>query len=144
MSDEIRYEVQGSIAEITINRPEKMNAMTDPMYAAIGEAIQQAEDDSDVRCIVVTGAGERAFSAGHDLLEFAEAGDWRPWRPDRFDTGLECRKPTIAAVNGYCLAGGLELALFCDIRLAADTAQFGCPEVRWPSSTGTAPSGSRA
>ena len=130
MSENVRYEVADHVARITIDRPEKMNAMTDEMYGAMSDAIRAADTDSNVRCVIVTGAGDRAFSAGHDLLEFAGGGEWRPWRPDRFDVGLECSKATIAAVNGYCLAGALELALFCDIRLASETAQFGCPEVK--------------
>jgi enoyl-CoA hydratase/carnithine racemase len=131
MPDDVRYETEDQIAQITVNRPEKMNAMTDAMYAQIGDAIRQADADPAVRCLIITGEG-RAFSAGHDLLEFGERGaGWQPWSPDRFDVGLECSKPTIAAINGYSLAGGLELALFCDIRIASNDAQFGCPEVKW-------------
>ena len=128
--DEVTYEVSERVASIGLNRPEKLNAMTDEMYAAIGAAVREAEADSEVRCIVISGSG-RAFTSGHDLGEFAGRSEWRPWRPERFDNGLECAKPVIAAVQGYCLAGGLELALFCDIRIADETAQFGCPEVRW-------------
>ena len=128
--DEVTYEVSERVASIGLNRPEKLNAMTDEMYAAIGAAVREAEGDPEVRCIVISGSG-RAFTSGHDLGEFAGRSEWRPWRPERFDNGLECAKPVIAAVQGYCLAGGLELALFCDIRIADETAQFGCPEVRW-------------
>ncbi len=128
--DEVTYEISERVASIGLNRPEKLNAMTDAMYAAIGAAVREAEGDPEVRCIVISGSG-RAFTSGHDLGEFAGRSEWRPWRPERFDNGLECAKPVIAAVQGYCLAGGLELALFCDIRIADETAQFGCPEVRW-------------
>ncbi len=131
--DEIQYEVTGHIGRLTINRPEKMNAMTGAMYAAIGEAVRSAERDRDVRCVILTGTG-RAFTSGHDLGELADASgrsSWQPYRPERFDNGLECSKPLIAAINGYALAGGLELALFCDIRIASDAAQFGTPEVKW-------------
>ena len=130
---EVEYTVDGHIARLTVNRPEKMNAMTDVMYAAIGDAVRSAEDDSEVRAMIVTGAGDKAFSAGHDLAELANRGDpagWQPWRGRRFDQGLQCSKPLIAAVNGFCLAGGLELALFCDIRIASPSAQFGAPEVK--------------
>ena len=128
--DEVTYEVSERVASIGLNRPEKLNAMTDAMYAAIGAAVREAEGDPEVRCIVISGSG-RAFTSGHDLGEFGGRSEWRPWRPERFDNGLECAKPVIGAVQGYCLAGGLELALFCDIRIADETAQFGCPEVRW-------------
>ena len=128
--DEVTYEVDGHVATITLNRPDKLNAMTDEMYQAIGAALIASDADPAVRCTIVTGTG-RAFTSGHDLGEFADREAWMPWRPNRFDIGLETAKPTIAAIQGYCLAGGLELALFCDIRVCDDTAQFGCPEVRW-------------
>ena len=80
MSENVRYEVADHVARITIDRPEKMNAMTDEMYGAMSDAIRAADTDSNVRCVIVTGAGDRAFSAGHDLLEFAGGGEWRPWR----------------------------------------------------------------
>ena len=130
---EVEYRVEGHIGYLTLNRPEKMNAMTDAMYAAIGDAVGQAERDPAVRCVIVTGSG-RAFTSGHDLGELADRSGtdgWQPYRARRFDNGLECSKPLIAAINGYALAGGLELALFCDIRIASEGAQFGAPEVKW-------------
>lgn len=132
--DEVKYEVSGRIARITLHRPERMNAMTGAMYDAISDGFRAAEADREVRCIIVSGAGGRAFSAGHDLHEMGggrNGAPWQPYRPRRFDNGMECAKPSIAAVDGYCLAGGMELALFCDIRIASDRAQFGSPEVKW-------------
>lgn len=128
--DEVQYDVDGRIATVTLNRPEKLNAMTDAMYRAIADALRQADTDPEVRCSIIAGSG-RAFTSGHDLGELGDRSHWSPWRGDRFDNGLETAKPVIAAINGYCLAGGLELALFCDIRVCDETAQFGCPEVRW-------------
>ncbi|MDA1001985.1 MAG: enoyl-CoA hydratase/isomerase family protein [Chloroflexi bacterium] len=131
---EVEYVVEGAVARIVINRPERMNAMTDAMYEAVSEGFRAAEADRDVRAVIVSGAGGRAFSAGHDLNELGgdrERGAWTPYRPRRWDNGMECAKPTIAAIDGYCLAGGLELALFCDIRIASDRSQFGAPEVKW-------------
>ncbi len=128
--DEIGYSVDGHIASIQLRRPEKLNAMTDEMYRAIGGALREADGDPQVRCVIVSGGG-RAFSSGHDMGEFGERGGWMPWSAARFDTGLETAKPVIAAITGYCLAGGLELALFCDIRICDESAQFGCPEPRW-------------
>ena len=128
--DEISYEVDGHIASLQLLRPEKLNAMTDEMYRSIGNALQRADANPQVRCTIISGSG-RAFSSGHDLLQFGERQAWMPWSGARFDNGLETAKPVIAAINGYCLAGGLELALYCDIRICDDTAQFGCPEPRW-------------
>jgi len=106
------------------------------MYAAISSHLSEIDSNDDIWVGVITGAGDKAFTAGADLVgmhgtaEKAEVG-WSSPRPTRFDLGLEVQKPLIAAVNGYCLAGGLELALVCDIRIASETAQFGCPEVKW-------------
>ena len=132
--NEVKYEVSGRIARITIDRPERMNAMTGAMYEEISNRLREAEADKQVRAIIVSGDGGRAFSAGHDLYEMggepSKVG-WQPHRARRFDNGMECAKPTVAAIDGYCLAGGLELALFCDVRIASDRSQFGSPEVKW-------------
>ncbi len=128
--DEIDYSVEGHIASVRLTRPEKLNAMTNEMYLAIGDALREADANPQVRCVIISGQG-RAFSSGHDMGEFGDRQGWMPWSGERFDTGLETAKPTIAAITGYCLAGGLELALFCDIRICDQTAQFGSPEPRW-------------
>ena len=132
----VKVEVEAGIGWIRLNRPEKMNAMDMEMYASISDRLREIDSRDDIRVGVITGAGDRAFTAGADLVrmhgtaESAEAG-WSSMRATRFDLGLEVQKPLIAAVNGYCLAGGLELALVCDIRVASENAQFGCPEVKW-------------
>ncbi len=132
----VGFEVKDHVATITLNRPEKQNAMDNEMYAAISSHLKEIDSNDDIWVGVITGAGDKAFTAGADLVgmhgtaEKAEVG-WSSPRPTRFDLGLEVQKPLIAAVNGYCLAGGLELALVCDIRIASETAQFGCPEVKW-------------
>jgi E-phenylitaconyl-CoA hydratase len=132
----VGFEVKQHVATITLNRPEKHNAMDNEMYTAISSHLADIDSNDDIWVGVITGAGEKAFTAGADLVgmhgttEKAEVG-WSSPRPTRFDLGLEVQKPLIAAVNGYCLAGGLELALVCDIRIASETAQFGCPEVKW-------------
>lgn len=132
----VDFHVQDRIATITLNRPEKMNAMDAEMYEQISRHLKRIDEDDGIWIGIVTGAGDRAFTAGADLVSVhgaaeAGSGSWAANRPDRFDLGLEVQKPMIAAVNGYCLAGGLELALFCDIRIASDRAQFGTPEVKW-------------
>jgi enoyl-CoA hydratase/carnithine racemase len=132
----VEFEVRGRVALLTLNRPEKLNAMDSEMYEAISGHLRRIDADDEIWAGVVTGSGDRAFTAGADLVglhgtaEAARPG-WSSPRADRFDLGLEVQKPLIAAVNGYCLAGGLELALVCDIRVAAENAQFGCPEVKW-------------
>ena len=132
----VEFEVKDHIATITLNRPEKHNAMDTEMYTAISSHLNEIDSNDDIWVGVITGAGDKAFTAGADLVgmhgtaEKAEVG-WSSPRPTRFDLGLEVQKPLIAAVNGYCLAGGLELALVCDIRIASETAEFGCPEVKW-------------
>lgn len=132
----VEFEVKGPVATITLNRPEKMNAMDTEMYESISAHLREIDRRDDIRVGVITGSGDRAFTAGADLVglhgsaEQAQVG-WSSTRATRFDLGLEVQKPLIAAVNGYCLAGGLELALVCDIRVASETAQFGCPEVKW-------------
>ena len=132
----VGFEVKDHVATITLNRPEKQNAMDSEMYEAISSHLSEIDSNDDIWVGVITGAGDKAFTAGADLVgmhgtaEKAEVG-WSSPRPTRFDLGLEVQKPLIAAVNGYCLAGGLELALVCDIRIASETAQFGCPEVKW-------------
>ena len=126
---------QDGIARITINRPEVLNALDPATYAEITDAFQQIERDPDILVGIVTGAGERAFTAGADLKLMHTGADdlrqWTPWQADRWDFGATTSKPLIAAINGYALAGGLELALVCDIRIASTNAIFGTPEVKW-------------
>jgi enoyl-CoA hydratase/carnithine racemase len=131
----VKFEREGKVAVLTLDRPEKLNAMDAGMYTEISQRLAEIDRDDGIWVGVVTGAGDRAFTAGADLVTVhdphGERPSWRATRPDRFDLGLEVQKPLIAAVNGYCLAGGLELALVCDIRIASERAQFGTPEVKW-------------
>lgn len=131
----LNFEKQGPVALITIDRPEKLNAMDRDIYAALDAAFAEIDADRDIAVGIVTGSGERAFSAGADLKGMHGADSapkgWGPWRPDGWSFGRTPRTPLIAAINGYALAGGLELALTCDIRIATPNAQFGSPEVKW-------------
>jgi enoyl-CoA hydratase/carnithine racemase len=131
----IIFEKDEGVARITINRPEVLNALDPATYTEITEAFQQIERDPDIGVGIITGAGDKAFTAGADLKIMhsggADLSQWAPWRQDRWDFGATTSKPLIAAVNGYALAGGLELALVCDIRIASPNAVFGTPEVKW-------------
>jgi enoyl-CoA hydratase len=130
--DAVRYERRGSAAVITIDRQERRNAVDGPTAAALRDAYLRFEDDADARVLVLTGAGELAFCAGADLKAVQTfAGRLTlPEGPLGF-TRLTPSRPTIAAISGYCLAGGLELALWCDLRIATETAMLGFPERRW-------------
>ena len=128
------YEKKDRIAYITINRPEAMNAMDPETYKELSEAWTDVRDDPDVWVAIITGAGDRAFSAGADLKKTigrpVEA--WHFWQTQEeqiLNRGMEVWKPIVAAVNGYCLAGGMTLLLATDIRIAAEHATFGLSEV---------------
>ncbi|MCW2584098.1 MAG: enoyl-CoA hydratase [Klenkia sp.] len=132
---DVTYAVDGAVALITLDRPEAHNALTVPMIGRLAEATDAARRDRDVLAVVVTGAGDRAFCAGGDLGELIPrltAGELEVLIPDptkRFFSDLFT--PVVAAVNGICVAGGLELLLGTDLRIAAEHAVFGLPEVRW-------------
>jgi enoyl-CoA hydratase len=129
---ELTVESRGDVRVLTINRPTALNAMTREMYTELTSTLRELDEDPNVRAIIVTGAGDKAFSAGADLKLFHTGEEeWHPWRPNRWDLGANCATPLIAAVNGFAVAGGLELALVCDIRIASPNAQFGAPEIKW-------------
>jgi enoyl-CoA hydratase/carnithine racemase len=130
----ILYETADHAAWITLNRPEVLNAQSDELRAEVTQALERASLDDDVYVVVITGAGEKAFSAGADISQFptrfpvdviAAKARRRP-----YETIREMPKPVIAAVNGLALGGGCELALACDLIIAADSAMFGQPEIR--------------
>src|SRR5437773_9453430 len=128
----VRYEKRDHLAVVTINRPEVMNALHPPANEELSRVWDDVADDPDVRVAILTGAGDRAFSAGNDLKWTALHGV--PRMPKGGFGGLVARddlwKPLIAAVNGVALGGGLEIALACDIIVAADSARLGLPEPR--------------
>jgi enoyl-CoA hydratase/carnithine racemase len=119
---------------LTLDRKERHNALSKPLLEDLRAALAEAQDDDRVRCIVLTGAGERAFCAGADISEqtgFSPEDAYRHmrWGQELFDGIEELSKPVIAAINGFALGGGLELALACDIRTASTSAELGFPEV---------------
>ncbi len=127
----IRVEREEPIAIATINRPEKLNALNWALVAELADALEELDRDDAIRCIVLTGAGERAFAAGADIGEMSDktpiqmaAGGFESWERIR-----RIKKPIIAAVGGYALGGGNELAMHADIIIASEKAKFGQPEV---------------
>ncbi len=132
----VLYEKRDHTVIVTLNRPEAMNAINDEVRKGFHDAMVRFRDDDDARTAIVTGAGDKSFSAGADLKEMSakhvEGGDpisfWET-TPAVLMRQIELWKPVIAAVNGFCLAGGLELALACDIRIASENASFALTEV---------------
>ena len=128
----VHYERRGASAVVTIDRQERRNAVDGPTAEELNTAYRRFEDDDDARVMILTGAGGVAFCAGADLKNIESFGP----RMDLEDgplgfTRLTPSKPTIAAISGWCLAGGLELALWCDLRIAAEGSTLGFPERRW-------------
>lgn len=141
MAGRTSYERVGAAAVLTIERPERRNAVDLETADELLAGYREFDADPDARALILTGAGDVAFCAGADLKALAEVGESppeeivsnyveRPEGPMGF-TRLTPSKPTIAAISGWCLAGGLELALWCDLRIAAEGSQLGYPERRW-------------
>ena len=137
----VLYETAGHVARITINRPEKRNALNVTVMQELREAVALSRTDAEVRVVVLTGAGDKAFSAGGDMGGFspeqskAEQHRLRATLADLFEDMVRLGKPIVARVNGHALAGGFGLMCGCDLVVAADTAEFGMPEINiglWP------------
>src|SRR5829696_7895444 len=135
MSSTLLFELTDGLCRITVNRPDKLNALDAIVIAELGDAVTRIETDSAVRGVIVTGTGTKAFVAGADISELSGQspieGKARVEAGQRVFRRLEqCRKPVLAAVNGFALGGGCELAMACHIRIASDQAKFGQPEVK--------------
>ncbi len=129
----VLFEKRDDIAVVTLNRPDVVNAFSVRMRDELWEVLSAVRDDPDVRGMLLVGAGERGFCAGADLTEFGTAPSQTiarqvRWERDLWGLLLGIPKPTVAAIHGYCLGSGLEMAALCDMRVAADDAVFGMPE----------------
>jgi len=134
MSELVEVVRDGAIATVVLNRPDKINAMTRPMWGMLGDAIAALSADDGVRCIVVRGAGERAFSPGNDIAEFAterankaQAVEYGRTMHRTAEAFVQCRHPLVAQIHGICVGGGLEIAALCDLRICGTSSRFGAP-----------------
>ena len=130
----VQYEKNGHIGVITVSREKALNALNTEVLTELGQVLDQVEQDRDVYCVIVTGAGDKAFVAGADVFEMKDLGPEQTAEFGSLGNRVfrkieQLRVPAIAAVNGFALGGGLELALACDIRIASDNGVFGFPEV---------------
>jgi len=135
-------ERDGAVAVVSLNRPQQLNALSGPLMDELVATLQELDADDEIRCIVLAG-NERAFAAGADIGELAEGTPismYESRRIDRWDAVRALRTPLVAAVSGYCLGGGCELAMVCDLIVASETAKFGQPEINvgvFPGAGGT-------
>ena len=134
MSELIALERSGAVATVVLDRPEKLNALTKPMWRLLGETIDALSADDTLRCVIVRGAGEKAFSPGNDIAEFAterankaQAIDYGRVMPATARAFSACRHPLVAQIHGICVGGGLEIAALCDLRICAASSRFGAP-----------------
>src|SRR6185369_6268927 len=130
----VLYEKKGAIAYVTVNRPKVLNALNTPTWKDLRTAFEDARDDTAIRGVILTGAGNKAFIAGADISELAHVSAFEAEQSSRFGQGVldlieNLGKPVIAAVNGFALGGGCETAMACTIRIAVENAKFGQPEV---------------
>ena len=132
--ENILYAKKEKVATITLNRQKSLNALNTALLTELRDALDDAETDAVVRAIVITGSGEKAFCAGADIEELLEkssmeASEWSRWVQGITTYIEKMKKPIIAKINGFCLGGGLELAMACDFRIASEKAVFGLPEI---------------
>jgi len=134
MNETVLVERDGFIATVVLNRPEKLNALTRPMWARLGEVMRELSADDELRCVVIRGAGTRALSPGNDISEFetersnsAQAQAYGEAMHGTIAALAGCRHPVVAMIHGICVGGGLEIACGCDIRICGESSRFGAP-----------------
>jgi enoyl-CoA hydratase len=134
MADSVLVARDGIIATVTLNNPERLNALNKTMWARLGGVMRELSTEDSLRCVVLRGAGEKAFAAGADIAEFAkERADARQARDygnlihETMQSVARCRHPTVAMIHGACVGGGLEIAAMCDMRVCGESSRFGIP-----------------
>jgi len=134
MAEPILVAREGAVATLLLNRPDKLNAMSKPMWRQLGESVAALAADDAVRCIVLRGAGDKAFSPGNDISEFetersnpAQAKEYGKLMHTALGALRDCRTPTVAAIQGICVGGGMEIAALCDLRICGRGSRFGAP-----------------
>jgi enoyl-CoA hydratase len=143
-SEDILYSIEEGVAHLKMNRPSKMNAITAAMGSEFVRICREVDFKDEIKVLMISGAGGRAFSAGSDVNALDDLGEaWEQRNRAEYDRDyiaplLKLRKPAIAAIDGYCLGGGLEVAMACDIRVATDRSRFGAPEIQrgWHAGSG--------
>lgn len=134
MSDEVLVQQDGAVATVVLSNPDKLNALTKNMWQRLGETMREIAADDKLRCIVMRGAGDKAFAAGADISEFAieranaaAAKSYGDIIHTTMQAVAQCRHPTLAMINGACVGGGLEIAAMCDLRICGQSSRFGVP-----------------
>jgi enoyl-CoA hydratase/carnithine racemase len=134
MTDKLLIERDGAIATVVLNRPDKLNALTRAMWQELGETVERLSADDSLRCVIIRGAGEKSFSPGNDIAEFAsersnkkQAIEYGKVMHRTADALANCRHPLIAQIHGICVGGGLEIAALCDLRICGESSRFGAP-----------------
>jgi len=134
MTDTILVERDGGIATVVLNRPDKLNALTRAMWQQLGETVERLSADDSLRCVIIRGAGEKSFSPGNDIAEFAsersnkkQAIEYGKVMHRTADALANCRHPLIAQIHGICVGGGLEIAALADLRICGESSRFGAP-----------------
>jgi enoyl-CoA hydratase/carnithine racemase len=134
MAEPILISRDGAIATVALNNPDRLNALNKAMWAGLGAALRDLSADNALRCVVVRGAGEKAFAAGADIAEFArerasarQAKDYGRLIHETMQAIARCRHPTVALIRGACVGGGLEIAAMCDLRVCGESSRFGIP-----------------
>jgi len=133
-TESVLFAREGAIATITLNKPERLNALDKGMWRALGEIFARLDADESLRCVILRGAGEKAFAAGADIAEFeteradvAQAREYGRVVQTTMDAVARCRHPVVAMIHGACVGGGLEMAAVCDMRICGESSRFGVP-----------------